>query len=194
MWAFDPSSAEVALLDFVLADGREVATAIRSLSHPLKPVKIFHHNRLVAALVGNLLLTPSGNPLGLIGRMHTPGVRHMWFCRNAATDVRVLCKATRAWVPPSRTWLFPPRCETHDVGGWCFEWEGPSQGVIREGGLPPEAFVLLVGLETLAREQQEARAGRKIQGEHPRPHDIMNRLRAACRSLSQRLLGVDQIP
>ena len=36
----------------------------------------------------------------------------------------VMCRCKRAWLPPSATWLFPPRSAKHAMGGWYLEWGG----------------------------------------------------------------------
>ena len=43
---------------------------------------------------------------------------------GAGRKKTVMCRAKRAWLPPSATWLFPPRCATHMTGGWYLEWGG----------------------------------------------------------------------
>lgn len=37
---------------------------------------------------------------------------------------RVVCRCHRAWLPPSFTWLFPPRSPLHACGGYYFERAG----------------------------------------------------------------------
>ena len=36
----------------------------------------------------------------------------------------VVCHCHRAWLPPSFTWLFPPRSPLHTCGSFYFEWAG----------------------------------------------------------------------
>ena len=43
---------------------------------------------------------------------------------TAGRKKTVMCRCKRAWLPPSATWLFPPRCATHTTGGWYLEWGG----------------------------------------------------------------------
>ena len=43
---------------------------------------------------------------------------------SAGRKKTVMCRCKRAWLPPSATWLFPPRCATHTTGGWYIEWGG----------------------------------------------------------------------
>ena len=45
------------------------------------------------------------------------------FCA-AAEAPQVICTCKRAAMPPSSLWLFPPRSEQHQIGGWYFEWTG----------------------------------------------------------------------
>ena len=60
-----------------------------------------------------------GAPRHVVVAHATPGVTHLhWF--DAITGVCV-GRGTRAWVPPSDLWLFAPRSDDHDAGGWYFE-------------------------------------------------------------------------
>uniref|UniRef100_A0A7C9E8J9 Uncharacterized protein n=1 Tax=Opuntia streptacantha TaxID=393608 RepID=A0A7C9E8J9_OPUST len=46
-----------------------------------------------------------------------------WF--QLADEVSICeCRCTRARLPPSKYWLFEPRCSMHDIGGWYIETYG----------------------------------------------------------------------
>ena len=65
------------------------------------------------------VLDATGVPRHVVVAHATPGVTHLhWF--DARTGVCV-GRGTRAWVPPSDLWLFAPRSDDHDGGGWYFE-------------------------------------------------------------------------
>lgn len=65
------------------------------------------------------VLDATGVPRHVVVAHATPGVTHLhWF--DAITGVCV-GRGTRAWVPPSDLWLFAPRSDDHDSGGWYFE-------------------------------------------------------------------------
>ncbi|GMH06375.1 hypothetical protein Nepgr_008215 [Nepenthes gracilis] len=51
-------------------------------------------------------------------------VKHMhWF--QLGDEVSICeCRCTRARLPPSKYWLFEPRCSMHDIGGWYVETFG----------------------------------------------------------------------
>ncbi|GAB4846923.1 hypothetical protein Ancab_025933 [Ancistrocladus abbreviatus] len=51
-------------------------------------------------------------------------VKHMhWF--QLGDEVSTCeCRCTRARLPPSKYWLFEPRCSMHDIGGWYIETFG----------------------------------------------------------------------
>ena len=68
---------------------------------------------------GATVFDAKGEPRHAVVAHATPGVTHLhWF--DAITGVCV-GRGTRAWVPPSDLWLFAPRSDDHDAGGWYFE-------------------------------------------------------------------------
>ncbi|KAK9053268.1 hypothetical protein SSX86_029901 [Deinandra increscens subsp. villosa] len=51
-------------------------------------------------------------------------VKHMhWYQLGEKASV-CECRCTRARLPPSKYWLFEPRCGLHDIGGWYVETYG----------------------------------------------------------------------
>ncbi|XP_027193476.1 uncharacterized protein [Cicer arietinum] len=54
-------------------------------------------------------------------------VKHMhWY--HVGEKVSVCeCRCTRACLPPSKFWLFEPRCGFHDIGGWYVETYGKDK-------------------------------------------------------------------
>jgi hypothetical protein len=71
------------------------------------------------------LLSPAGRHTHTVYRTQTPLVRHLTFAAEpAATGLQgttrpsrlVVCRARRAWLPPSSLWLFKPLAHTHDIG------------------------------------------------------------------------------
>jgi hypothetical protein len=70
------------------------------------------------------------------------GVHHCYFyLPNTPGASRVLAKMLRRWMPPSATWLFPPRADSHDRCSWLLEWEGFGTQH-RPGWLHPAVYVL----------------------------------------------------
>jgi hypothetical protein len=59
----------------------------------------------------------------------------------------------RAWLPPSSLWLFAPREETHNVGGWSFEFYDHRAPRQQRGKLHPAVLVLLAAFHSLDRER-----------------------------------------
>lgn len=100
------------------------------------------NGELVAALLDGAVLRPfTGEVLAIIHSSWTPGVSHdIWFYRTRLPQTRLLCRMRRSWLPPSHTWLFPPRDAAHDVGGWLVEWEG-FQSREKPGWLHPAVFL-----------------------------------------------------
>ncbi|KAL8160721.1 hypothetical protein V2J09_002258 [Rumex salicifolius] len=65
-----------------------------------------------------------GKKTHMILKHRTLLVKHMhWF--QIRDEVSVCeCRCTRARLPPSKFWLFEPRCSMHDIGGWYVETYG----------------------------------------------------------------------
>ncbi|KAK9787469.1 hypothetical protein WJX73_006578 [Symbiochloris irregularis] len=87
----------------------------------------------------------------------SPMVRHIDFYALNGRIKRAQCvvQCKRAWLPPSSTWLFPPRSSEHAKGGWYFEWPG-HDFIDHPLCPPPHVFVLLAAFESLDLERQEA--------------------------------------
>lgn len=84
-------------------------------------------------------------------------MRHMTLLREAAGAARpqVLARAARARLPPSAVWLFTPREETHNRGGWNFRWAKGADKALT--GQESHVFLLLAAFESL---DLEAKLGR----------------------------------
>ncbi|XP_061340880.1 uncharacterized protein LOC133287313 isoform X2 [Gastrolobium bilobum] len=69
----------------------------------------------------------SGAKTHVIMKHRTLMVKHMhWY--EVGEKVSVCeCRCTRARLPPSKFWLFEPRCGFHDIGGWYVETYGKDK-------------------------------------------------------------------
>jgi hypothetical protein len=79
----------------------------------------------------------------------TPWVAHLHaFCSDSG---RCACRAQRAWLPPSALWLFQPRLQSHDVGGWTIEspFRAPP-AASQSQSLPPPGHELRVVMALVA--------------------------------------------
>ncbi|KAM7516469.1 hypothetical protein LguiA_006052 [Lonicera macranthoides] len=66
----------------------------------------------------------SGIKTHVIMKHRTLLVKHMhWYQMGDEASV-CECRCTRARLPPSKFWLFEPRCGMHDIGGWYVETYG----------------------------------------------------------------------
>ncbi|KAG5069946.1 hypothetical protein JHK85_002323 [Glycine max] len=68
-----------------------------------------------------------GTKTHVIMKHRTLMVKHMhWY--EVGEKVSVCeCRCTRARLPPSKFWLFEPRCGFHDIGGWYVETYGKDK-------------------------------------------------------------------
>ncbi|XP_028764216.1 uncharacterized protein LOC114722366 [Neltuma alba] len=100
-------------------------------------------------------------------------VKHMhWY--QVGEEVSICeCRCTRAKLPPSKFWLFEPRCGFHDVGGWYVEtygkdkkgrtipsqrlWDGWDDGQHFERRLHPAMYLLALAYRTLDLEYAKVR-------------------------------------
>ncbi|OVA17072.1 DnaJ domain [Macleaya cordata] len=66
----------------------------------------------------------SGTKTHVVMKHRTLLVKHMhWY--QVGNEVSVCeCRCSRARLPPSKFWLFEPRCHMHDIGGWYIETFG----------------------------------------------------------------------
>lgn len=60
----------------------------------------------------------------IIMKHRTLMVKHMHWYQVGDTVSPCECRCSRARLPPSRYWLFEPRCYMHDTGGWYIETYG----------------------------------------------------------------------
>ncbi|KAK1373330.1 J domain-containing protein [Heracleum sosnowskyi] len=83
------------------------------------------------------------------------------------------CRCRRARLPPSRFWLFEPRCGLHDIGGWYVEtfgrdkkgrnvlsrryWDGLDTGEQFDKRLHPAMYLLALAYRTLDIENKKKR-------------------------------------
>ncbi|WJX55289.1 hypothetical protein P8452_41077 [Trifolium repens] len=92
-------------------------------------------------------------------------VKHMhWY--HVGEKVSVCeCRCTRARLPPSKFWLFEPRCGFHDIGGWYVEtygkdkkgrtmpsqrfWDGLDYSQQTERRLHPAMYLFALAYRTL---------------------------------------------
>ncbi|VVB09909.1 unnamed protein product [Arabis nemorensis] len=99
-------------------------------------------------------------------------VRHLHWYRIGEKVSVCECRCSRAKLPPSKFWLFEPRCGLHDVGGWYIEtfgkdkkgrtvlgqrfWDGLEVGAT-DGRLHPGIYLLTLAYRTLDLEDERRR-------------------------------------
>ncbi|XP_009783365.1 uncharacterized protein [Nicotiana sylvestris] len=92
-------------------------------------------------------------------------VRHMHWYRLGDEVSTCECRCRRARLPPSKFWLFEPRCGMHDIGGWYVEtfgrdkkgrnvlsqryWDGLGANDHFEKRLHPAMYLLALAYRTL---------------------------------------------
>ncbi|XP_058069951.1 uncharacterized protein LOC131219010 isoform X2 [Magnolia sinica] len=106
----------------------------------------------------------SGTKTHAIMKHRTLMVKHMHWYQVGDEVSACECRCSRARLPPSKFWLFEPRCCMHDIGGWYVETFGrekkgktvPSQrewGVFSsmepEKRLHPAMYLLALAYRTL---------------------------------------------
>ncbi|CAH2076222.1 unnamed protein product [Thlaspi arvense] len=100
-------------------------------------------------------------------------VRHLHWYRIGEKVSVCECRCSRAKLPPSKFWLFEPRCGLHDVGGWYIEtfgkdkkgrtvlaqrfWDGVEVGATLDGRLHPGIYLLTLAYRTLDLEDERRR-------------------------------------
>ncbi|XP_008440348.1 uncharacterized protein LOC103484827 isoform X2 [Cucumis melo] len=68
-----------------------------------------------------------GTQTHVIMKHRTLMVKHMhWYSTRENVSV-CECRCSRAHLPPSKFWLFEPRCGMHDTGGWYVETFGKNK-------------------------------------------------------------------
>lgn len=132
---------------------------------PARVPQVYLGGEFVAAVLDDVVLQPlTGRLMAAVYRYATPGVHTVVFLLpNAPGASRVLAKLQRRWLPPSSTWLFPPRAASHDSGSWVLEWEG-DDARDRPGWLPPAVFVLVAGFASLDLEARRLARRRRRPG------------------------------
>ncbi|GIL69911.1 hypothetical protein Vretifemale_676, partial [Volvox reticuliferus] len=131
-------------------------------------VKVYINGQLKAGVEGCHVYDTEGRRVALVVRGSFPGLRTIhFFSIHAAPDatqrprLRLLCRCVRARLLPSSTWLFPPREDTHDVGGWYFEWGGYNRRG-QPGWLDPSVFVFVAATVASEQERIESRHRRVV--------------------------------
>ncbi|MCD7463624.1 hypothetical protein HAX54_050961 [Datura stramonium] len=92
-------------------------------------------------------------------------VRHMHWYQLGDEVSTCECRCSRAKLPPSKFWLFEPRCGMHDIGGWYVEtfgrdkkgrnvpsqryWDGLEANDHFEKRLHPAMYLLALAYRTL---------------------------------------------
>ncbi|KAL8472974.1 hypothetical protein ACS0TY_029981 [Phlomoides rotata] len=66
----------------------------------------------------------SGMQTHMIMKHRTLLVKHLHWFRVGEKISVCECRCTRAYLPPSKYWLFEPRSAMHDIGGWYIETFG----------------------------------------------------------------------
>ncbi|XP_052195005.1 uncharacterized protein LOC127803042 [Diospyros lotus] len=115
----------------------------------------------------------NGTKTHVIMKHRTLLVKHMhWY--QVGDKVSVCeCRCSRASLPPSKFWLFEPRCGTHDIGGWYIEtfardrkgrnvpsrryWDGFDADEQFEKRLHPAMYLLALAYRTLDLEDAKRR-------------------------------------
>ncbi|KAF9619669.1 hypothetical protein IFM89_007990 [Coptis chinensis] len=103
-------------------------------------------------------------------------VKHMHWYRFGDEVSVCECRCTRARLPPSKFWLFEPRCTTHDIGGWYVEtygrdkrgrtipsqrhWDGFDMDEQHEKRLHPAMYLFALAYRTLDLEEERKRKWR----------------------------------
>ncbi|XP_068657236.1 uncharacterized protein [Aristolochia californica] len=68
-----------------------------------------------------------GTKTHVIMKHRTLMVKHMHWYQVGDKVTPCECRCSRARLPPSKFWLFEPRCGTHDIGGWYLETFGRDE-------------------------------------------------------------------
>ncbi|KAF3440855.1 hypothetical protein FNV43_RR19141 [Rhamnella rubrinervis] len=115
----------------------------------------------------------SGTKTHVIMKHRTLMVKHMhWY--GLGDEVSVCeCRCSRARLPPSKFWLFEPRCGMHDIGGWYIEtfgrdrkgwtvlsqryWDGLDASEHLDKRLHPAMYLLTLAYRTLDLEDAKRR-------------------------------------
>lgn len=68
-----------------------------------------------------MVYSSSGDQTHIIWQFRTPWVKHVHWFKVDGKRMLCECKSSRARLPSSKYWLFEPRCEKHNIGGWYIE-------------------------------------------------------------------------
>ncbi|KAF2298131.1 hypothetical protein GH714_015401 [Hevea brasiliensis] len=115
----------------------------------------------------------SGIKTHVIMKHRTLLVKHVhWYAVGDKVSV-CECRCSRARLPPSRFWLFEPRCGMHDIGGWYIEtfgrdkkgrtvpsqrhWDGFDESEQYDKRLHPAMYLLALAYRTLDLEDTKRR-------------------------------------
>lgn len=122
-------------------------------------------------------------------------VKHMhWY--QVGDEVSVCeCRCSRARLPPSKFWLFEPRCGMHDIGGWYVEtfgrdkkgrnvpsqryWDGLDANDHFDKRLHPAMYLLALAYRTL--DIEDARLQKRRMKDIV--EDKMHRILSWCKTL-----------
>ncbi|KDP32043.1 hypothetical protein JCGZ_12504 [Jatropha curcas] len=115
----------------------------------------------------------SGTKTHVLMKHRTLLVKHMhWY--GVGDEVSVCeCRCSRARLPPSKFWLFEPRCNMHDIGGWYVEtfgrdkkgrtvlsqrhWDGFNGSEQYDKRLHPAMYLIALAYRTLDLEDAKRR-------------------------------------
>ncbi|KAI4327381.1 hypothetical protein L6164_019850 [Bauhinia variegata] len=120
-----------------------------------------------------LVYNSSGTKTHVIMKHRTFLVKHMhWYQLGEKVSI-CECRCTRARLPPSKFWLFEPRCAFHDIGGWYVEtygkdkkgrtitsqrfWDGFDDSEQSDRRLHPAVYLLALAYRTLDLEYAKVR-------------------------------------
>lgn len=120
-----------------------------------------------------LVYNSSGTKTHGIMKHRTLLVKHMFWYELGEKVSVCECRCSRARLPPSKFWLFEPRCGVHDIGGWYIEtfgrdkkgrmlpsqryWDGFDAGKQFEQRLHPAMYLLALAYRTLDLEDAKRR-------------------------------------
>ncbi|VVA31676.1 PREDICTED: PRUPE_6G224500 [Prunus dulcis] len=120
-----------------------------------------------------LVYNSSGTKTHVIMKHRTLLVKHMFWYELGEKVSVCECRCSRARLPPSKFWLFEPRCGMHDIGGWYIEtfgrdkkgrmlpsqryWDGFDAGKQFEQRLHPAMYLLALAYRTLDLEDAKRR-------------------------------------